>query len=155
MDRKPRARSRDRASTSYDKRQPPLGRSKTTAGTGGKGSGKSRDSPAAGAGGGGGFPKIGPRWQTAATAALQSGAAAAMNMRSQKGAWAGEKGAKVATAAISAAAMDALAGKRQKEHDEKDRSGGGGGRKSHVDNLGGTLGSLLMDQIAKRVSKKR
>lgn len=144
-----RARSRDRdrrprrASSpipSADKRRPPLERSKTTAAGAAAGANKSK------------FPTIGPRWQAAAAAALQSGAAAAMNMRSQPGSWTGQKGARVATAALGAAAMDAFAGKKKPgggggAPETKAKGGPGGG-------LGGALGGLLVDQFVKKASKR-
>lgn len=126
---------------------------------------RSKTTGAKGSSGGGGLGldiALGPRWQAAASAAVKSGAAAAMSMRSQPGAWAGEKGARVATAALSAAAMDALAGRKAGGgsggwggREEKERGGGGGERrKSGVEGLGGALGGILLDQIARRGSKK-
>ncbi|KAI0157947.1 hypothetical protein GGR52DRAFT_181692 [Hypoxylon sp. FL1284] len=48
------------------------------------------------------------RWQMAARAALEAGGLAAFRLRKEPGSWTGEKGAKVATAALGAAALDAL-----------------------------------------------
>jgi len=91
---------------------------------------------------------------------------AAMNLRAQPGAWAGEKGARVATAALGAAAIDAFTkagedhrrsgGKdsRDKNREGGDRRGQGHGqrRKSGVEELGGALGDFIADQWAKRGS---
>lgn len=48
------------------------------------------------------------RWQMAIRAALEAGGLAALRMRKQPGSWTGDKGARVAKAALGAAAMDAL-----------------------------------------------
>ncbi|KAI5859514.1 hypothetical protein GGS23DRAFT_585738 [Durotheca rogersii] len=48
------------------------------------------------------------KWQTAARAALEAGGLAALRLRKEPGSWTGEKGAKIATAALGAAAIDAL-----------------------------------------------
>lgn len=48
------------------------------------------------------------RWQMAARAALEAGGVAAFRLRKEPGKWNGEKGAKVATAALGAAAIDAF-----------------------------------------------
>jgi hypothetical protein len=125
-----------------------VSRSKTTAGT-------TTTTPTGGSKSKSKFPTLGPRWQAAATAAFQAGAAAAMNSRSQPGAWTGQKGAKVATAALGAAAMDALAGKKKTGGEDKSRGGGGGRRKSGVENIGGALGGLLVDQLVRKASGKR
>jgi hypothetical protein len=50
-------------------------------------------------------------WSAAARTALQAGAAAAYKMRNDPGPW-GEKGTKVATAAIGAALVDTFMTKR-------------------------------------------
>lgn len=75
-----------------------------------------------------------------------------MNMRSQPGSWTGQKGARVATAALGAAAMDAFAGKKKPgggggAPETKAKGGPGGG-------LGGALGGLLVDQFVKKASKR-
>ncbi|KAK5661608.1 hypothetical protein OQA88_9708 [Cercophora sp. LCS_1] len=107
------------------------------------------------------FQGLSPRWQAAAAAALQAGSMAALSARSQPGAWAGEKGARVATAALGAAAMNAFQkGKdegreRERERDEgkKKKGGSKGGRSrrnSGVEALGGALGGFLIDQLGKK-----
>ncbi|KAI0201198.1 hypothetical protein F4808DRAFT_130404 [Astrocystis sublimbata] len=48
------------------------------------------------------------RWQMAARAALEAGGLTAFRLRKEPGGWSGEKAAKVATAALGAAAMDAF-----------------------------------------------
>ncbi|KAI1206900.1 uncharacterized protein F4807DRAFT_217898 [Annulohypoxylon truncatum] len=48
------------------------------------------------------------RWQMAARAALEAGGLTAFRLRKDPGSWTGEKGAKVATAALGAAAIDAF-----------------------------------------------
>lgn len=48
------------------------------------------------------------RWQMAARAALEAGGATALRLRNQPGSWTGDKGAKIATAALGAAAIDAF-----------------------------------------------
>ncbi|XXH00843.1 hypothetical protein Hte_007194 [Hypoxylon texense] len=51
---------------------------------------------------------VADRWQMAARAALEAGGLTAFRLRKEPGSWTGEKGAKVATAALGAAAMDAF-----------------------------------------------
>jgi len=53
--------------------------------------------------------QLSPHWQKAAKAAIQAGGMAALAQRKQPGDWAGMKGAKVATAALGAAAADVWA----------------------------------------------
>ncbi|KAI1660544.1 hypothetical protein F4813DRAFT_386740 [Daldinia decipiens] len=48
------------------------------------------------------------RWQMAARAALEAGGLTAFRLRKDPGSWTGEKGAKIATAALGAAAIDAF-----------------------------------------------
>ncbi|OTB01727.1 hypothetical protein M426DRAFT_25337 [Hypoxylon sp. CI-4A] len=48
------------------------------------------------------------RWQMAARAALEAGGLTAFRLRKDPGSWTGEKGAKVASAALGAAAIDAF-----------------------------------------------
>lgn len=48
------------------------------------------------------------RWQMAARAALEAGGVTAFRLRKEPGSWRGEKGAKIATAALGAAAIDAF-----------------------------------------------
>ncbi|KAK4221843.1 hypothetical protein QBC38DRAFT_111628 [Podospora fimiseda] len=67
---------------------------------------------------------LSPQWQKAAKAALQAGGMAALAQRKKSGAWAGAKGARVATAAIGAVAADVIArrGKEKMEgHGNRDR----------------------------------
>ncbi|KAK0733206.1 hypothetical protein B0T26DRAFT_683119 [Lasiosphaeria miniovina] len=107
------------------------------------------------------FAALSPRWQQAAAAAFQAGSATAMNLRSQPGAWNGEKGARIATAALGAAAIDAFVhgdkdrdvAKSSKPKESKMSSGDGGKAKDKgpdVQALSGVLGGLIVDQIAKR-----
>lgn len=106
---------------------------------------------------------LSPRWQKAAQAALQAGSVAAFQLRSQPGAWKGEKGAKVATAALGAAAFDAFLKNRnddngkEKDHDNDSRSGGGhrekgggGDKKSDVERITEAVGGFLVDQFSKK-----
>ncbi|KAI0890878.1 hypothetical protein F4806DRAFT_484924 [Annulohypoxylon nitens] len=51
---------------------------------------------------------IADRWQMAARAALEAGGLTAFRLRKEPGSWTGEKGAKIATAALGAAAIDAF-----------------------------------------------
>ena len=82
---------------------------------------------------------------------------AAISMRSQPGAWNGEKGAKIAKAALGAAAMGALKGDAGKK-----KSGGGGGsggegkkKSSAMDGIPGMVGGFLVDQLSKQREKKK
>ncbi|KAI1646784.1 uncharacterized protein F4817DRAFT_123789 [Daldinia loculata] len=52
--------------------------------------------------------EIADRWQMAARAALEAGGLTAFRLRKDPGSWTGEKGAKIATAALGAAAIDAF-----------------------------------------------
>ena len=117
------------------------------------------------------FPGLSPRWQQAAMAAFQAGSMAALNMRSQPGAWNGEKGARVASAALGAAAMDAFSKKEKEKESGGGRKGGGGpsgggsgsrksaggGSRSNsgVEAIGGVLGGFLADQFAKQRESKK
>lgn len=84
-------------------------------------------------------PDVAHRWQLAARAALEAGGVAAFRLRNDPGAWAGEKGAKVATAALGAAAIDAFIDKDPR------RTRGGRGMKGIAENaIGGMLASKLM-----------
>jgi len=87
------------------------------------------------------------RWQKAAIAALQAGGMAAMNARSQPGAWKGEKGARVATAALGAAALDAFnkGGPKESMHKE-DRARRG----DDAGDLGGVIGGMLAEHLGPR-----
>ncbi|KAK0644456.1 hypothetical protein B0T16DRAFT_417691 [Cercophora newfieldiana] len=122
--------------------RPPLTRSKTTTAATAAAAAKER------------FNNLSPQWKAAAMAAFQAGSMAALQARKQPGGWNGEKGAKIATAALGAAAMGAL----KKGGDAKRSSGssGAGGRKnSGVEAVGGALGGFLADQFSKREGKKR
>jgi len=97
-------------------------------------------------------------------AAIQAGGMAALQARKQPGGWIGEKGAKIATAALGAAAMGALkrdgsAAKKSGGDGKKGASSGlgsGGRRKSGgVEAIGGALGGFLVDQFSKREGKRR
>ena len=96
---------------------------------------------------------------------------AALNMRSQPGQWKGEKGARVASAALGAVVGDVFSkGKggrdgdgggdrrgrddrdRGREDRDRDRDRGRGGErgKSQVEALGDVLGGFIADKWAKR-----
>ncbi len=121
------------AATKFDDgRRPGLPRSKTT-------STKTK-----------GFSGLSPRWQQAATAAFQAGSAAALNLRSEPGAWKGGKGIQVASAALGAGALDALA--KGGKSDGGRKSSSGGRRGSGLEAFGGALGGLLLDQITSKSS---
>lgn len=70
-----------------------------------------------------------------------------MNARSQPGAWKGEKGARVATAALGAAAMDAFNKNGGKSGGLKEERAQ---RKDDVDGLGGAIGGLLAERLISR-----
>ncbi|KAK0616857.1 hypothetical protein B0T14DRAFT_568427 [Immersiella caudata] len=108
------------------------------------------------------FNNLNPQWKAAAMAAIQAGGMAALQARKQPGGWNGQKGAKIATAALGAAAMGALKkdkdeGSGGRKGDGKRSSGGGGGGKKSggVEAIGGALGGFLADQFAKREGKRR
>ncbi|ORY72112.1 uncharacterized protein BCR38DRAFT_418939 [Pseudomassariella vexata] len=83
-------------------------------------------------------PEGAHRWQLAARAALEAGGVTAFRLRKEPGPWTGEKGAKVVTAAVGAAAIDAFI-------DKDPRRRGGGGMKGMAENaIGGMLASKLM-----------
>jgi len=66
---------------------------------------------------------LSPHWQKAAKAAIQAGGVAALAQRKKSGAWVGPKGARVATAAIGAAAADVMANRaKEKVRDHRDKS---------------------------------
>lgn len=89
---------------------------------------------------------------------------AAFQLRSSPGNWKGEKGAKVATAALGAAAMDAFmksrnddGGKdkdRDRDRDGRGRGGyeekGGNKKRSDVEVITDVVGGFLADQFSKR-----
>lgn len=85
-----------------------------------------------------------PRWQKAATAALQAGGMAMLNSRSEPGSWTGPKGARIATAALGAAALQGFG--RETGPDEHEDMGGA---------LGGFLAEKLGNTAKKRVSRSR
>lgn len=93
------------------------------------------------------------RWQKAAKAALQAGSLAALNMRSEPGAWAGEKGVRVAGAALGAAALDAFT-KGRGSSGGNGGKGGSGRRNSQVEMVGSALGGLLINQLGRSASKR-
>lgn len=78
---------------------------------------------------------------------------AALNARSQPGAWNGQKGVSVATAALGAAAVDAFA---KKSAGSGGASKGGSSRRDNagVEAFGDAFGVFLADQFSKRNSKK-
>lgn len=71
--------------------------------------------------------------QHATKAAFDAGAVEAIRLRKQPGEWAGQKGVRVATAALGAAATDTIA--------DKARDGDQGGSKRHL--IESTIGGLL------------
>lgn len=85
-------------------------------------------------------PDIANRWQMAARAALEAGGVTAFRLRKEPGSWAGEKGARVATAALGAAAIDAFIDKDPR----RSRSSGGGVKGMAQNAIGGILASKLM-----------
>lgn len=96
---------------------------------------------------------LSPRWQKLAVAALQAGGAAAMNARSQPGAWNGEKGARVATAVLGAVALDALNKGGAKDNVPKE---GERRRGDDITTLGGAIGGMLAERLtATKKSKGR
>ncbi|KAJ2973769.1 hypothetical protein NUW58_g8854 [Xylaria curta] len=84
------------------------------------------------------------RWQMAARAALEAGGLTAFRLRKEPGSWTGGKAAKVATAAIGAAAMDAFM--------DQDPRGSRGGVKGMAENA---ITSLIAAQIMGKGTKKR
>ncbi|KAJ9156526.1 hypothetical protein NKR23_g1136 [Pleurostoma richardsiae] len=94
-----------------------------------------------------------PLVQNAAAAALQAGAMTALDSRREPGKWGGAKGARVATAALGAAAMDAFAKGQHKSRREATpprHRGGGSGREE----LGTAIGDLLADRISRKESRR-
>ncbi|KAI1123785.1 hypothetical protein F5Y10DRAFT_251047 [Nemania abortiva] len=84
------------------------------------------------------------RWQMAARAALEAGGLTAFRLRKEPGSWRGGKAAKVATAAIGAAAMDAFM--------DQDPRASKGGMKGMAENA---ISSLIASQIMGKASKRR
>lgn len=77
------------------------------------------------------------RWQLAARAALEAGGVTAFRLRKEPGSWTGQKGAKVVTAALGAAAIDSFI--------DKDPRRNGGGMKGMAESVvGGLVASKLM-----------
>lgn len=83
-------------------------------------------------------PDVASRWQMAARAALQAGGMTAFRLRKAPGPWTGEKGAKVITAALGAAAIDAFVDKDPR----RERGSGVKGLAESV--IGGMLANKLM-----------
>ncbi|KAI1135618.1 hypothetical protein F5Y05DRAFT_166632 [Hypoxylon sp. FL0543] len=77
------------------------------------------------------------RWQMAARAALEAGGLTAFRLRKEPGSWTGDKGAKVATAALGAAAIDAFI-------DKDPRRAKSNGMKGFAEN---TISSLIASKI--------
>ncbi|KAI1355966.1 hypothetical protein F5Y01DRAFT_113844 [Xylaria sp. FL0043] len=84
------------------------------------------------------------RWQMAARAALEAGGLTAFRLRKQPGSWTGDKAAKVATAALGAAAMDAFM--------DQDPRGARGGMKGMAENA---ISSLIASQIMGKNTKRK
>jgi hypothetical protein len=81
----------------------------------------------------------------AARAALEAGGLTAFRIRKEPGSWSGNKAAKVATAALGAAAMDAFV--------DKDPRANGKGMKGMAESA---ITSLIASQLmGKKSSKKR
>ncbi|KAI1340775.1 hypothetical protein F5Y15DRAFT_32307 [Xylariaceae sp. FL0016] len=78
------------------------------------------------------------RWQMAARAALEAGGLTAFRLRKEPGSWAGEKGAKIATAALGAAAIDAFIDKDPRHARSK------GGMKGMAENA---VTSMIASQL--------
>ncbi|KAI1871666.1 hypothetical protein JX265_005652 [Neoarthrinium moseri] len=83
-------------------------------------------------------PEVAHRWQLAARAALEAGGVTAFRLRKEPGSWTGQKGAKVATAALGAAAIDAFIDKDPR----RTKAGGVKGMAESV--VGGLVASKLM-----------
>ncbi|KAI1505800.1 hypothetical protein F5X99DRAFT_217940 [Biscogniauxia marginata] len=79
------------------------------------------------------------RWQMAARAALEAGGVTAFRLRKEPGSWTGEKGAKIATAALGAAAIDAFIDK-----DPRRSKSQGRGVKGMAENA---VSSLIASQL--------
>ncbi|KAI0835165.1 hypothetical protein F5Y06DRAFT_276869 [Hypoxylon sp. FL0890] len=77
------------------------------------------------------------RWQMAARAALEAGGLTAFRLRKEPGSWTGDKAAKVATAALGAAAIDAFI-------DKDPRRAKSSGMKGLAEN---TISSMLASKI--------
>ncbi|KAI0110512.1 hypothetical protein F4776DRAFT_392733 [Hypoxylon sp. NC0597] len=77
------------------------------------------------------------RWQMAARAALEAGGLTAFRLRKEPGSWTGDKAAKVATAALGAAAIDAFI-------DKDPRRAKSSGVKGFAEN---TISSLIASKI--------
>lgn len=77
----------------------------------------------------------GGKWRQAAEAAIAAGAVEAFRVRKQPGSWTGEKGVRVATAALSAAAIDGFLDKNPN-------------RKSKRHIAEAAIGGLMIDRIA-------
>lgn len=85
------------------------------------------------------------RTQQAFKSALTAGAVEAIRQRNRPGEWLGERGLRVATAAMSAAAIDTAVENRR----GRSRGRGGGGGLKNV--LGSSLGGLVVDKVASRI----
>ncbi|KAI0869458.1 hypothetical protein GGS24DRAFT_163546 [Hypoxylon argillaceum] len=84
------------------------------------------------------------RWQMAARAALEAGGLTAFRLRKEPGSWTGGKAAKIATAALGAAAMDAFM--------DQDPRAAKGGMKGMAENA---ITSMLASQIMGKGSKRK
>lgn len=91
---------------------------------------------------------IAAKWQRSARAALQAGGVAAFKLRKEPGSWTGAKGAKVATAALGAAAMDAFADRDP----NREKSSGVKGMAENV--IGGLIASKAAGSLARGKSTK-
>ncbi|KAF7540122.1 hypothetical protein G7054_g1590 [Neopestalotiopsis clavispora] len=83
-------------------------------------------------------PDVAHRWQLAARAALEAGGVTAFRLRKEPGSWTGQKGAKVVTAALGAAAIDSFIDKDPR----RTKPGGIKGMAESV--VGGMLASKIM-----------
>ncbi|KAI1391622.1 uncharacterized protein F4822DRAFT_191438 [Hypoxylon trugodes] len=121
---------RSRASSYTESPSPRRDRHRKAASTGGRSRGHDSSSRAA-------KEAAADRWQMAARAALEAGGLTAFRLRKEPGKWSGEKGAKVATAALGAAAIDAFV-------DKDPRRTKSSGVKGFAEN---TISSLIASKI--------
>jgi len=77
------------------------------------------------------------RWDRGLAAAVDAAAIEAFRVRKEPGTWAGQKGRRVATAAISAGAIGAATEHRNPDHGDSDKKG----------KLGSALGGLVVNRL--------
>ncbi|KAI1435911.1 hypothetical protein GGR50DRAFT_269979 [Xylaria sp. CBS 124048] len=95
-------------------------------------------------------------WQNAARAALEAGGITAFRLRKEPGSWTGDKAAKIASAALGAAAIDAFAeggdgyARSKSKSKSKSRSKSRGGVRGMAENaISGFIASKLVDRGGK------